>query len=733
VNLFTVGITVELINKVSGAMAGVTTSLMQGDAAAKQLQGQLNKVQSLYSSGLMMAGAGVTLAAPLVIAVKEAMKLETAIKRVQVATLSSTQQMAGFSEMLSEVAHQTAIFSKADLAGMAAGMASSGIRNMADIKKLLPLFAKGADVLKLTTGESPETSVHTMAALAHQFGRFSTSGKDDMTPLVNAAVALSTSIPGGMKGFATMGSYVNTLGSRIMKIDPVDLMVLQATAMQTSGGGGAGARGALSGNNIANVLSRIIPGVMGSGLFSGKSSYALSALGIRDDQGRSTVFKDGVLSISELARKLEGTSELANSASGRVELAQRMLKFAPMLGKKAPETIEFANRVIASGGSNVAPAEMLMPLFRYAFGSGDKFAAIFSDPKFQSQLLFNQEKVKKAIAGGGINTMQEELMQVLHNRLAQLETDTKTLFATIGTQAIPMLSAMALKIDGFVVAINKFAEQHPRLVQAGVALTALASSALILGGAALITRAGFMGLNLIWTPLQAGLTTALPWLAKLGPLFLRLTPQTAALGLAIGGVGLAIANWDKITGFLHQHIDLIKGTVGLFAHELDFVRKIWSSLTDAFKVGANAFMSFGTSFAGVINNSIDWINKVGHFSLPRMENWLGDAEKAYGRYGDSELRKYGGSDIASALDRWANQERPIVTPIARRPSNNASKASSVHVDVGGIHIHAASADPHKVADQVLRKLTQHLGQAIGGTVNAGGTSFSSYQTAGGAG
>jgi hypothetical protein len=200
------------------------------------------------------------------------------MKRVQVATASSQAQMSGFSSILSQVSDKTAIFSQADLANFSGDMAASGIRSMKDIKALLPMFAQSADILNSTPAHTPPSqTAHTLAALAHQFGRYS---PEEMKPIVNTATALAPMLPGGMKGFSLMGSYVNIQGSRLLNADPVKLMTLQAAAMQTSGGGGSGARGPLSGANISNALTRAIPGVFGSGIFSGKGAFALQAMGL---------------------------------------------------------------------------------------------------------------------------------------------------------------------------------------------------------------------------------------------------------------------------------------------------------------------------------------------------------------------------------------------------------------------------------------------------------------------
>jgi hypothetical protein len=403
-NVFEAGVTLYLVDKVSGALGQVARSLTRTQTAATALQARLNTIHATFNSGLIMAGGGIALALPLVAATKAAMDLQTALGRVQIATGASNAQMQQLNDTLTQTANVTGIFSKPTLAQFAADMYASGIARMDQINALLPLFAKGADVMKiLSHGKiTPEEAAHTFSALAHQFGRYD---PEAMRPIVEAAAAIAPALPGGLKTLKGMGSYVNILGNRTLGIDPVELMTLEAAIAQTSGGTGTG-RGGLSGANLIGALKRSMPGVFGAGLLKGKSAFSAEVIGLAQG-GVSTVFKDNKLSLDKLIDVLSQFQTMSGT-----QLANRMLAHTSMLGKKAPEEEAFLRNFLKTPGA--PKAQLITSLLTSQAGTASGILQLFGDEKFKGLLKSIQDRVK---SHQNIEQMQAQAMKMLEPQL----------------------------------------------------------------------------------------------------------------------------------------------------------------------------------------------------------------------------------------------------------------------------------------------------------------------------
>ena len=340
------------------------------------------------------------------------------------------------------------------------------------------MFAEAADILKVTAHIGPEQTAHVLSALAHQFGRYK---PDQMKPIIESVAALAPLLPGGVKGFAGMGGYVNILGSRLLGIDPKDLLTLQATAMQTTGGSGSGARGALSGAMIMNTLMRAIPGVFGSGLLEGKSAFALRSMGMTDAHGASTVMENGRMKLDKFLDKLASFQDRSQTAEGRVGIAKEMMKYSFMLNKKQGEMDNFLKSVVGSGGKSIAPSELSMKLFAYAFGAGSRVAAAMSDPSFRSQHM----KLKGAVDNApSIEERQKELMRTLVMQQTRLGTNLNSLLAIVGDQMLPTLTKVTGAAADLVDWLRKFLSAHPSITRTLIVLTSAASFAAATRGAA---------------------------------------------------------------------------------------------------------------------------------------------------------------------------------------------------------------------------------------------------------
>lgn len=648
-NVFEAGVVLHLVDKVSSGLGAIAMQFTRTQTAANALQARLTAIHSTFQSGLIVAGAGVALASPLVFATKAAMDLQTAMGRVQIATGASDRQMQMLNDTLTRTANMTGIFSKPKLASFAAEMYSSGIRDIGQINEMLPLFAKAADINKIISKGKigPEDTLHTLVALAHQFGRYDSKS---MTPIAEAAVAMSTALPGGMKTLKGMGSYVNIMGNRALGIDPIELMALQAAVAQTSGGTGTG-RGALSGANLINFLQRSMPGVFGAGLLSGKSAFAAATMGLADSSGASTVMRNGKLDLELLQSKIAAFEKLSS-----YEMAQRAMAHVGMLGKKAGEEIPLLQKALATHGAGVSSAQLLSQLMRYQYGSASTMAMLMGDEKFLQAQRKISEAANGAVKTGGIDAMQERAMKMLEPQLMRLQTNLTTLSSTIGGHMIPVLTVVVTRLGDFVDKLNAFAAANPGLVRAGVGLLAIASGAMILGGSALILKAGFMGLQLIFGPLGKAISMTvvgvsrlpailggvIPFLtgliANFGTLryslaygalgLLRFIPPIAGIMAAISAVILVIKNWDKLMQFVHEHHRFFIHITAQVVRAGDFLNQMFQRMIGMLGAAAGAVANFIANIPGLgqigagMKAAVERAMKVDDLTAKRDEQYL---------------------------------------------------------------------------------------------------------------
>src|SRR5688572_30504870 len=70
--VFEAGVTIHLVDKVSGALGQIARQFTSTQSAATALNTRLNSIASTFKSGLIMAGGGAALAAPLILATNHA-------------------------------------------------------------------------------------------------------------------------------------------------------------------------------------------------------------------------------------------------------------------------------------------------------------------------------------------------------------------------------------------------------------------------------------------------------------------------------------------------------------------------------------------------------------------------------------------------------------------------------------------------------------------------------------
>ncbi|MBY0548722.1 MAG: phage tail tape measure protein [Candidatus Obscuribacterales bacterium] len=692
-HLFNVGVSIHLVDKVSAGLAQVGLAAAQAQGNVNALQAQFNQINAMWNQGQTIMNAGMALAAPLGHAVEKAAELQKLLLQVQVATVASAKEMGGFDDQLAKISHST-IFSMAELAKMSAAMGHAGIRTMPDIRALLPQFAASAEILYQNKHEDPTTTVDKLAALAHQFGKYTV---EEMKPIVETVTKLALKLPGGISSFATMGSYLNAPAYRKLKIDPTEILTLEAAAMQTTGGGGG--RGRLSGAAIEAAFSRIIPGIFGSGLLTGKSAWALNAMGLSDEKGFSTVFKDGKLSLKELFDKLGAIEKFAESSAGRTELGRRMMDSAQthLNDKQYAEMGPWLEELRSGRASDsTAPAEILERLFKFAFGvTGGGALGMMADPKFQEQLEFLKKYVETQKS---IEEMQQEMLNALEPRWKQFTSDMQNVVIKFAMTSLPIIQRVVEFMDLVALKVLEFEQHHPKITQFIFLMTAAAAGILIVGGAIIMLRAGFMALSAI-------LPTLSPWLW--------------AVVAAVAALVLVVQNWDQILQFCRDHIHEVKFALAVFLnvfpllklqlHAMSYVMTHWTEIVSSAK---KTWISLVIQFSGFIDEIVRKAADLG-INITNPVDTKNLAKNA-NAWADQEL-KFAGLDLDGAL----------AMPKNLKPA--AAGAKGGNINVGSLHIHQQPGQDSKaLADDIMQHLSKGMRNMGAATTTANGSNQSAY-------
>lgn len=700
--MFNVGVTIHFVDQVSAGLAALAQNCARTQQQCAALQAQFQQINAVWQQGQTFIRAGVTLATPLINATEEAGKLQKMMKQVEIATRAGSNELAGFKDQLGDISHAT-MFSMTDLAEQASKMGQAGIRSMTDIRSLLPQFAASAEVLKNQKGEDPLKTVENLTKMAHQFGMYSAA---EMGPIVETVTKLALKLPGGVGSFATMGSYLNAKAFRQYKIDPSEILALEAAAMQV--GGGSGGRGRLSGAAIEAALSRIIPGVFGSGLFEGKSAWALNSMGLSTEDGRSTVFNNGRANLTLLFEKLANVEHLAQTAEGRIQLGKMMWASAQThLSDKQLREMGPWIQSLSSGkaSAQTAPAEILERLFKFAFGvTGGGALGMMADPKFQENLRFLQKYLREQ---DSIQQMQVKLMDAVVPQWNRFFTDMQNVVVQFAYDSLPIIQSVIQFMDEIAVRLYNFEKEHPKITQFVFLMMGAASAALIGGGAFLMLRAGLMAIGVI-----------VPALA----------PWVWAIVAGITGLVLVIQNWDQILGFLRQNVQAVKNAIAtvlitnplllLGIKSLVFVMQNWNAIIAGVQKG---IISLTLGLAGFFDQLADYASMLGiKLNNPISPEFMQSLIKNSNNFSNSVL-DFAGLDVDSALGLKPSALKP---PIPQPGSKGQHKQS---INVGSINItQQPNQSPKELADEVMKALGDGMRRMGAATTTAGGTFGSPY-------
>jgi hypothetical protein len=132
-------------DEITDTISLIARHLQKAEDAAAKFQSRMHSIKGLFAGGTLLVGAEATIVAPVLYATDKAAELQKQLIGIQIATRGSTGEMPNMRRAIEGIAGQT-IFSNVDVAKQAKLIATGTGFGAGQVKSLLPIFAKFADV-----------------------------------------------------------------------------------------------------------------------------------------------------------------------------------------------------------------------------------------------------------------------------------------------------------------------------------------------------------------------------------------------------------------------------------------------------------------------------------------------------------------------------------------------------------------------------------------------------------
>ena len=486
--------------------------------------------------GKMVAGAGMTFAGVGILsffdrAAQKASELQTTMTQVQLATNATPPQMAALQALAVGQGLRTQ-FSLNEEAGLLAAMTKAGIAGPGSIGRLqqmLPAISNFAEVQKMTSGADPRASATTAVEFAHLYGQYDAlggkngPGVNTMIDYLGRALAVT---PASAKEFQTLisqfaGQVRPLYGDNRMGFlkDSMSIAMLEAQLGQVGRGG----------TQLSSMIGRT--------LGAGATQFGARTSG--QDKALRTLSADaGGLSFYDKNGQFAGMSRFLS-----------ILEVAATKDKNPRQVGELFKQ--AFGAVGVRQAGILAdPITVAQFG---KIGALL-DPKTGMVDLAKQREAYNATPAG---------------QAAKAGANWDTFQTLLGTQVVPVLTAIEGILANVTERMVAFTQQHPLLTKIAVGFAAILGAVLAIAGPIVIiagafdvlTAAGVVeGLGAI-VGFIPGLITGVGGLVA-GFTGLDFVLSPFILGLGAVGVAAVVAiaifeNWDAISLALGQDWDYL--------------------------------------------------------------------------------------------------------------------------------------------------------------------------------
>lgn len=498
---YSVAVKLSLVNNVSSgliAMAGHFAMLTQ---QANVLQDKLNSLRFQSNLGSGMVAFGSAMVAPLIGAVNQAGKLEQQLFVVQSATQANVLQMNEYRKAIERVA-TTSIFSSIKVAEMGKIIATTGNFKIEDMAQVTELFTRFATIQNLVKGTSYEASTKQGLQLAEISGHFDPSSIEKSLSLLTK---LNMIMPDNIQQVLGSMKYMQGTVKNVMGVEDEQGMLFVAMLNRM------GVSGTRAGSMLTAAISRSIPGVMGSGLWEGKSPQALAAMGMVDAAGHANYF----------------------NKEGKFDA----VKWMSLMG-------QYVQREFAANAPAVA-RENIMKNFQYAYGmNGARIAGLMSSPEALQQYQMLQKIVKEF---PDMDKLYERMDSLYNKQLPQAMENFNTILTNLGYTLLPVATKALGIFNDNAKSFIQFLQDHEDAVRSFAEAFLWIGGLSILGGILLLVKTGLTGLIL---PLEI--------IVKLWPLLVTNIATISVYGAlaagALGAVGIALyllyQNWDEVKDYV---------------------------------------------------------------------------------------------------------------------------------------------------------------------------------------
>jgi TP901 family phage tail tape measure protein len=398
-----------------------------------QYQRDMAAAQAEYAAGkdLAMSGVGnLTTGAIGAFGIfelaKKAGEFQANMTVIKDSTGATTKQMNEFSDAVMNTSAAVSKFNDMQVAQIAQTLTAGGFNNIKQAQSVLPVVAKFAEsqIYEHKASDPIEITKQAME-MAHLYGHYDPKSFTNFLDTFNKYSLMqpgnSTQLEQTMKYLAPYANALHMSESSSMALAAVDNTL--------------GLSGSHGGTNSADMILRLIPGLVGGGpkisvnKKTGKVTEkdpkawkAMKELGYIDAQGNSTFFdKKG-----------------------------NMIDVNKMLG------------IMIQDGKKFNPMQLTQK-YKDIFGmQGGLAANVLANPRSIEQLEKMQSQLKKTKSMEQINN---DLQKTPEGQLNLLKSNSMTLMLRVGQQLAISLNPAIAKVNQLLGSMLKFSEAHPKVAK----------------------------------------------------------------------------------------------------------------------------------------------------------------------------------------------------------------------------------------------------------------------------
>ncbi len=500
---YSVAVKLTLINNVSTGLVAMAGQFAMLSRQSDIFQAKINalRFQGRVGAGLVAFGSAV--ASPFLGAINQAGKLEQQLLIIKSATQANTEAMDNYKKSIEQAATQT-MFSSIEVAKMGSIIATTGNFKIGELASITNEFAKYATVQKLLKGTSSEASTKQGLQLAEITGHFDPKSIQNS---LNLLTKLGLIMPDSITQVLNSMKYMQGTVKNVMGVEDEQGMLFIAMLNRM------GISGTRAGSMLTAAISRSVPGIMGSGLWEGKSPQALQNMGLVTN-GHANYYNQ----------------------EGRFDA----VKWMTLMGN-------FVKREFATKSPSDARQE-IMKNFQFAFGAnGSRIAGLMSSPEALKQFQQLQEVTKLY---PDLDKLYSRMDGLYAKQLPEAMKNFDTLMVNIGYTVLPIATKALKFFNANMESLVKFMQNHEDTIRRFSEAFLWVAGLTTLGGVLLLVKVGLTGLML---PFQM-MSRILPLLSAA---FLPFNATALLVVAGIAAIGVAFyelnKHWDSLSESLSKN------------------------------------------------------------------------------------------------------------------------------------------------------------------------------------